>query len=255
MTLLPLSSARLPVAALVAATFLVLGGRPADSGTKPAGELPALSSQLAVEKRMLTRDLEELNRAMVEAARATERVTRLSTDLKEALRSEDVDPFSLSEREDTLTEAEATQNVLEEKFRAVRQRIVERRQRVALLQEEIARRRDESRASGDVLSGTWEVVSYPGPVKGTLELELDGTLVSGSYVFDGGWSGSLRGNLAGDRLRLERWDAELGFSTVYYGRLSVAEKSIKGTWEATDLAAGRPASGTWVARRRDEPNP
>lgn len=252
---LPPSSACRPIAAIVAVTLLVLVGRPADSGTKPAGELPALSSQLAVEKRMLARDLEELNRALVEAGRATDRVTRLSSDLKDALRAEDADPFSLSEREDTLTEAEATQKVLEEKFRVVRQRVIERRQRVALLIEEIQKRREESRASGDVLSGTWEFVSYPGPVKGTLELELDGTLVSGSYAFDGGWSGSLRGNLAGDRLRLERWDAELGFSAVYYGRLSVADKSIKGTWEATDLAAGRPASGTWVARRRDEPNP
>jgi hypothetical protein len=218
-------------------------------------EVSILTSELALEKRLLARDLDGLARTSSLLARAADRVQRLSTDLRDSLRDDQNDPFSLDEKDANLREAESARSTIEEQFRSYRGRIIERRQRIALLQEELQKKKEESQKNGDILSGNWEVVSYPGPVKGVFNLDLDGTLVSGDYAFDGDWKGSLRGNLAGDRLRLERWDAEAGFSAVYYGRLSVGDKSIKGTWEATDLAGGKPTSGTWVARRRDEPAP
>ena len=172
--------------------------------------------------------------------------------VKELLRDDQSDPFSLDEKESSLGEAEVNLQGHQEAFRKLRLRLVERRQRIALLQEEIQKRREQARSGGDIITGLWDVVSYPGPTKGTFDLALEGTFISGEYAFEGNWHGSLRGNLAGDRVRLERWDAETGFTAVYYGRLSVAEKALKGTWEATDLAGGKPASGTWVAHRRDE---
>jgi hypothetical protein len=79
--------------------------------------------------------------------------------------------------------------------------------------------------------------------------------VTGLYQLSGGWKGSMRGTLIGDRVHLERIDAQQGFVAVYNGRLVTrgGEKRIEGVWEATGLATGQPAAGSWVARR--EPHP
>ena len=94
-----------------------------------------------------------------------------------------------------------------------------------------------------LLAGGWRL-----PVYGLL---LDGTLVSGVYQLSGGWKGSLRGTLVGGNVRLERIDAQLGFAAVYTARIVSrgGEKRLEGTWDATNLTAGMPVSGTWVGRR------
>ncbi len=81
-------------------------------------------------------------------------------------------------------------------------------------------------------------------------MTLDGTIVSGEYTLEGGFSGSLRGTLVNDRLRLERVDSRLGFSAIFYGRVARDGSSIAGTWEATTFGAG--ASGAGSGRRSGE---
>jgi hypothetical protein len=95
------------------------------------------------------------------------------------------------------------------------------------------------------------VAIEPGGLKGAFDIHVDGTLVSGVYQLAGGWKGSLRGTLIGGSVRLERIDAQLGFAAVYHARLVTrgGEKRLEGTWDATNLAAGMPASGSWVGRR------
>jgi hypothetical protein len=83
-------------------------------------------------------------------------------------------------------------------------------------------------------------------------MTLEGTLVSGDFTLEGGYSGSLRGTLIGDRLRIERVDSRLGFSTVYFGRVARDGNSIAGTWESTALGGGAPGSGRWRAVREAE---
>ena len=236
------------LAALAAAAASLAAG----TGGK-SGEAAALGAELAVERRLLASDLDSLGRVSSQLARLADRVDRLSGEMRDALRSDDSDGSSLDARESALRDAEHERDAQQEAFRRLRTRIIERRARLAALGEEIRTRRDSDRKSGDLLSGTWDVVSYPGPQKGTFELSLEGAFLAGQYQFEGNWRGSLRGNVAGDRVRLERWDSEQGFSAIFYGRLSVAEKTIKGTWESTDLSGGKPSAGTWVARRRDEP--
>jgi len=218
----------------------------------PKSDPGGLGSQIAIERRLLSNDLDAMTRIANSVGRASDRVSRLAGDLRDSLRDEHADPFALGEKEGNLREAEATLRAYQDEFRDVRLRIVERRQRIALIQEELQKRREQAQKGGDAVTGLWEVVTYPGPSKGTFDLALDGTLISGEYSFDGNWRGSLKGNMAGDRIRLERWDAELGFTSVFYGRLSISDKSMKGTWEATDLAAGKPTSGTWVAHRKEK---
>jgi hypothetical protein len=83
-------------------------------------------------------------------------------------------------------------------------------------------------------------------------MSLDGTIVSGEYTLEGGYSGSLRGTLVNDRLRLERVDSKLGFSSIYYGRVAREGASIAGTWESTTFGGGEPGAGRWHAVREDE---
>jgi hypothetical protein len=105
------------------------------------------------------------------------------------------------------------------------------------------------------LSGRWSVVMEPGSLKGTFDLRLDGSVVTGVYQLSGGWRGSLRGTLIDGNVRLERIDSQQGFNAVYSGRLITRgnEKRLEGTWDATNLAVGMPVSGTWVGRREPRP--
>lgn len=118
----------------------------------------------------------------------------------------------------------------------------------------------------DPLTGRWEVFINPGSRRGIYRLVLDGTLVSGDYVLDGGFRGSLRGTFIGDRMNLKRNDAERGFDATFYGRLTPgptpAQKRILGTWAATTIApatgptiapATGPTVGTWSALPSKEP--
>ncbi len=103
-----------------------------------------------------------------------------------------------------------------------------------------------------VLDGTWELTVQPG-LKGTLFLVQQGTLVSGTYELSGGWTGSVRGTLVANKIRLERIDSQLGFAAIYYGELNLSADPavIQGRWEATQLAAGMPSAGGWRAVRAD----
>lgn len=103
-----------------------------------------------------------------------------------------------------------------------------------------------------VLDGTWELTVQPG-LKGTVFLVQQGTLVSGTYELSGGWTGSVRGTLVANKIRLERIDSQLGFAAIYYGELNLSADPavIQGRWEATQLAAGMPSAGGWRAVRAD----
>jgi hypothetical protein len=114
---------------------------------------------------------------------------------------------------------------------------------------------EATQATPDDLSGRWIVAVEPGSFSGAFDLRLDGTIVTGVYQLSGGWKGSLRGTFIDGDVRLERIDSQQGFVAVYTGRLVTrdTEKRLEGTWDATNLAAGLPTSGTWVARREVRP--
>lgn len=103
-----------------------------------------------------------------------------------------------------------------------------------------------------VLTGRWDLRVQPG-LKGTMYLVQQGTLVNGTYELSGGWTGSVRGTLVGNKIRLERIDSQLGFVAIYYGEVNLAADpdAIQGRWEATQLASGLPSAGGWSATRQD----
>lgn len=102
------------------------------------------------------------------------------------------------------------------------------------------------------LTGRWDLTVHPG-LSGTAYLVQQGTLVSGTYELSGGWTGSLRGTLVANKIRLERIDSQLGFAAIFYGEVNLGADPdvIQGRWEATQLATGMPSAGGWRAARKD----
>jgi len=102
------------------------------------------------------------------------------------------------------------------------------------------------------LTGKWELVVQPG-LKGAAYLVQQGTLITGTYELSGGWTGSLRGTLVADKVRLERIDSQLGFVAIFYGEVNMRAEpdTMQGRWEATQLATGLPSAGGWSAKRQD----
>ncbi len=207
-------------------------------------------TQLELEKRLISAELSQLERGQEELRLACDRMLRLADDLLRAQRDGE-DAATLTSRSSDLRRAEAEVAALMAGAQQLRTTIVARRAVIEQLAAEVKRLEEALQTAGDDLSGRWHVAIEPGGLKGTFDLRLFGTLVSGVYDLAGGWKGSLRGTLVGNTVRLERIDSQLGFVAVYTGRLEVrgGERRIEGTWQATNLAAGLPSGGTWLGQR------
>lgn len=224
---------------------LPLGAQPADTVL-----LDVFRTQLELEKRLLSAELSQLERGQEQLRLACDRMLRLADDLLRAQRDGE-DAATLSSRSADLRRAEAEVAALISGAQQLRATVVARRAVIEQLAAEVKRLEEALQSTGDDLTGRWQVAIEPGGLRGTFDLRLFGTLVSGVYELSGGWKGSLRGTLVGNVVRLERIDSQLGFVAVYTGRLEVrgGERRIEGTWQATNLAAGLPSAGTWLAQR------
>lgn len=206
----------------------------------------AVKSELARERRRLTTDsrlLTDVSRRLETALNTLSAASRAVTEA--AVRSDSA-ADEISRREDAVSESEQEVRALLEKRRLLADRIVERRRSIAALEAELTPRKQDS------VTGRWAVTLDPGSQRGVFRMNLDGTIVSGEYTLDGGYTGSLRGTLVNDRLRLERVDSRLGFSAIFYGRVARDLGSIAGTWEATTFGTGGTGAGIWKAVREEE---
>lgn len=215
------------------------------------GVVDALRAELGVQLRLAGQRIERIEAHQSEVREAWNRVQRLAADLTHAQRQgETLESLELRDADLRRAEFELVQRILEsERYRAA---LRETWEKVEALQAEIQARQGEARAE-DPLTGRWRVAVEPGGLEGYFDLELNGTLVEGTYELSGGWTGSLKGTLVERKVRLERIDSQLGFAAVFYGWLFPQEEPprLQGTWEGTQLGAGLPSSGTWVAQRAD----
>jgi outer membrane murein-binding lipoprotein Lpp len=226
---------------LAGALFLALGAAPlvGDASDAVKAELARERRRLASDSRTLTDVSRRLESALNQLASASRAVA-------ETAARGDSGPDEMTRREDAVSESEQEVRALLEKRRLVADRIVERRRSIVALEAEITTKKP------DAVTGRWAVTLDPGSQRGVFRMNLDGTIVSGEYTLDGGYSGSLRGTLVADRLRMERVDSRLGFSAVFYGRVARDQTSIAGTWEATSFGDGAATSGVWKAVREEE---
>jgi hypothetical protein len=235
---------RVTMLPLVAA---LIGAPAAGQGRDPV--LDVFRAQAAVERRLLNLDLARIERVQEQLRAAADRMIGLGDDLLRAER-EGEDPGELAARSTDLRSAEADVTGLMAAAQAARTTVEARRAYLNQVQVEI-RRLEEGVQTQDDISGRWTVTIEPGGFRGTFDLRLDGTIITGVYQLSGGWKGSLKGTLVGGNVKLDRIDSQLGFVATYSAPLSGkgSEKRLEGTWEATNLAAGMPSSGTWVGRK------
>ncbi len=239
--------ARSSLTALLLAA-LALPGLSSAATARSEAALDSLLVAVDLEKRARVSDVEELDSLTGQVARAQDAASGRRARLVSLAKEQDTDATALLDAEDAVLEAEARLRALEERRRSVASRLVDRTRRIVFLSEEIARRRSGARTGTDPVTGRWSVVVDPGNRRGTMRLSLDGTIVSGEYVLDGGFRGSVRGTFVSDKLSLQRIDSERGFDANFYGRVNAAQKRIGGTWESTTYAPlDGPAGGTWSA--------
>lgn len=208
----------------------------------------AARAELARERRRVASDATRLAEVSRRLEAALSELAEASRAVSEVSGRADVATEEMIRREEALGSVEQEVKTLLERRRLLADRLVERRRSVALLEAEIQGKGKPP----DLLSGRWAVVQEPGEQRGVFRISLSGTIVSGEYTLEGGYSGSLRGTLIGERLRLERVDSRLGFSTIYYGRVNRDGPSISGTWESTTFGSGAAGSGRWRAAREEE---
>jgi hypothetical protein len=221
--------------------FLLPAPAPAaDPSESVRGELSRERRRLSAEVARLADISKRLDAALSLLAAATRAVT-------DGVTRADVGSDELARREDAVADAEADVRSLLERRRLVADRIVDRKRAIAMLEADAV-----SRKPTDALTGRWAVMIDPGEQRGVFRMTLDGTLISGDYVLDGGYTGSLKGTLVNDKVRLERVDSKLGFSTVYNGRLARDGATIAGTWESTQFGDAGPGQGRWTAAREEE---
>jgi hypothetical protein len=221
------------------------------SGALPAADASdAVKAELARERRRLSSDSKTLADVSRRLEIALTQLASASRAVSEAAAKSDSGADEIAHREDAVSESEQEVRALLEKRRLVAERVVERRRSIAALETEL-----QTKKPADAVSGRWSVLLDPGAQRGVFRMTLEGTIVSGEYTLDGGFSGSLRGTLVSDRLRLERVDSSLGFSAIFYGRVARDGTSIAGTWEATTFGSGAVGAGIWRAVREEEENP
>lgn len=155
---------------------------------------------------------------------------------------------SLRSQEDRLVELEAQLLMRVFEIQRARRDVLTQLAAMEAAGGEAARRSSEA----GVLTGQWNLTVHPG-LKGTAYLVHQGTLISGTYELSGGWTGSLRGTVVANKVRLERIDSQLGFAAIFYGEVNLGADPdvIQGRWEATQLATGLPSAGGWRASRKD----
>jgi hypothetical protein len=227
---------------------LVLSLPVAVRAAKPDPSLESILVALDLERKARVFDLMEVDRLTAAASRSDAASASSRQRLLDALRSGEAEIGELRDDEERVVEAEARARAAQESRRTAVSRLLDRAQRINMLQEEIAKRRSASRRPADPVTGRWQTVIDPGGRRGVYRLVLDGTLLSGDYVLDGAFRGSLRGTFIGDRVSIQRVDSERGFDATFYGRVQPLSKRITGTWEATAIApADGPVAGTWSA--------
>lgn len=242
---------------LILATSVAMFASAAAPAPSRTGDpvLDVLLLSLEMERKRAAEDAEEFERSSERLVRAEADLTAAVGRLARLVREGSAERPTLETASDAVEDARARVQVQQDRRRGLTESLAEHGRRSAALREEILKRREGVRAPADPVTGRWDLAINPGNRRGTMRLVLDGTLVSGDYVLEGGFRGSLRGTFVGDKLALDRIDSERGFDAKFFGRVTGgAARRIGGTWDATVIApATGPTAGTWSAQpARDE---
>lgn len=226
----------------------------ADAGppTKVPGAVEAVSASLDVEKELLAGDLESWKSLGERRGELVERTRSFYEGIDEKLQREGSSGAEgIKEVEAGIDELRRERETLTALEREVLERIRERRRRIALIEQQLTRLAARVDEAAGPMSGTWDVSILPVVQRGRFFLTQTGTLLSGTYELDGGFSGSLQGTLVNRKVVLERIDSRLGRWGRYEGFLSQDGTRIRGSWFSLELAGQSGGEGQWNATRSD----
>ncbi|HVR99792.1 MAG TPA: hypothetical protein VMW27_24425 [Thermoanaerobaculia bacterium] len=240
------------IAPIVCLLLLALGAAAAaaQEDTESAPASGPVATELRLERKLLSLDLASYTQARQREDETRTRVAEVTTRLDEALNG---DALSLGDLEalrgDLDTAREAARTAAARVDMQI-QKLEERLQRIGFLEGETGGA--GAAPETDPLTGRWRVRILPQDQTGFFDLSLSGSVVTGTYQMEGvglSTSGSLRGTLTGNVLRLERIDSRRGFDATFDGTIGTSGAFITGSWTANELAAGEAARGGWSAIR------
>lgn len=227
-----------------------------------------LQTSLDVEQRLLAREEARYDANLAERGRLADQLTRVYRELESLFLQEreasDLDPQESDERqpspEDVRRAAESKEidvrnleralTASRDEGRAIRDEIRRVKARISLISDKIAELRTSLPQDRDSVTGIWDVAMLPSGDGGVFALWQSGTMISGQYVLDGPFRGSLEGTLINRQLLVRRIDATLGRSMEFSGYLSDDGLSVHGTWLNYNLSSGAAPTGAWTARKR-----
>jgi hypothetical protein len=225
-----------------------------------------LQTGLEVEQRILRREEARYEENIVTRAALQRQIATVYAELEEIFRHEqgEFDEDLPEEERPSLEEIrvaadakEAEVRILEraeaaarEEGREIRDEIRRIRMRIGLLSEKIRELESALPQDRESVTGIWDIALMPSGDRGVFALWQSGTIISGQYVLDGPFRGSLEGTLINRQLLIRRIDATLGRSMEFSGYLSDDGQSVQGTYMSYDLSSGRAPTGSWSARKR-----
>jgi hypothetical protein len=211
------------------------------------GQTSISAADLAVEERLLAIHLTAYRDARAQERTALESLTRAAAALDQALGQPKPDPRELDRLIAEREVASAAVVVVGERARRAQTSFHDQLVRLRTLETVAASLRPVG--GTDPVSGRWQIQLASAAERGTFDLRLEGSLVSGTYALNDGKKGSVRGTYVGRRLKLERIDAERGLEGVFEGEVDPLLGTARGVWNATELAAGAAAASGWSGLR------
>lgn len=242
-------SRRKPAIAVATVLSLIVGGAIvlADPGANTVGTVIDVELALAQDEADRYEDL--ASSRLLSVRELSQLYQELDTAIRGAVES---GPDTL---ETVLEQVEAAEQenariLLHQRESALR--IVAHLRRAEMLGDRAAVLHEQERAEAGPLTGSWEVVLLPHEQRGAFDLMQTGTIATGTYRLEGGWSGSLQGTLVNRKVYLVRIDSKLGRSMEFEGRLAEDGNTIRGSWLNYELAGQGGGQGQWTATRVDQ---
>jgi len=244
---------------LTVAALLAVGLGAAAQAPEPSNAA-ALRAQLELEERLFEEDVQAYEEARIQQRAAGEEVAAAAEELDAAIAGGTAAVAELERLDMERSVAAAAADIVGRRVEELRRRILERSRRSLALRRAL-QELGEPRAVGDAISGRWRIeVARPAqPARtGTWELQVEGTVVRGTYSLEAGGgepvrTGSLRGTYVAGRLNLEQIDSENGLQGTFQGTVDPSLGVARGFWSPADLGGGGPSGNEWSGVRISSP--
>ena len=208
-----------------------------------------LEISFLLEAKMLEADSDRYTEAREREVAAWGILSRLNASMDELLADPQISPDRVRQHDFDLSASLESAIARARDSAAHRRQIILRMERLFELGAEFERQRDRALVKTSDLEGFWRVELTSYPALGLLEFRFDGTLVTGTYRFSNGDSGSLRGTYANHFLKLERIEASRGFDGTMEGQHDPETGWIQGTWQSALQSGEEARYGDWTAQK------